>query len=396
MPQPLRIALLWAAIVAGAGLAGYVFLRALRRSDDPAKLIFRWCLTAVAAGWLIYMSLHANDPRDRAWLIPLVALPSAAVLIILWGRPIAEAFARPITSLFTGGDEEVTPQPFYSIAEARRRQGKFREAMYEIQAQLEKFPTDVTGQLMLAQIQAENVNDIAGAEVTIHRLCSQPKQSPNSIAAALNMLADWHLKYHQDVEAARAALQEIIERFPESDVAFGASNRIAHLADTDALLATYDRPVIKLKEGVEYLGMLKDQSHLLPPEPEPMAEAERLVKHLGEFPNDTEAREELAKLYAEKFGRLDLATDQLEQMIALPTESPRHIARWLNLLADFQVLCVGDTKLAAQTVQRIIDRFPTQSFADMARQRLGSIGLETRRFEKTKTVKAWPSPDGKQ
>ena len=40
--------------------------------------------------------------------------------------------------------------------------------------------------------------------------------------------------------------------------------------------------------------------------------------------------------------RLDLASDQLEQMISLPNQPGRLVVRWLNLLADLQVRSGAD------------------------------------------------------
>ena len=59
---------------------------------------------------------------------------------------------------------------------------------------------------------------------------------PGNVALALNSLADWHLKYGQDREAARQDLEKIIELFPDSEMSARAAQRIAHLANPDFLL----------------------------------------------------------------------------------------------------------------------------------------------------------------
>jgi hypothetical protein len=58
----------------------------------------------------------------------------------------------------------------------------------------------------------------------------------------------------------------------------------------------------------------------------------------------------------------------------------------LNLLADLQVNCTGDVNAATATVQRIVDRFPGTAAGEAARQRLQTMVLETKRYEKTTTV----------
>jgi outer membrane protein assembly factor BamD (BamD/ComL family) len=255
---------------------------------------------------------------------------------------------------------------------------------------LQKFPNDFTGQTMLAEIQAENLNDVQAAEITIHRLCEQ-KQSSANVAFALSMLADWQLKYAQDADAAKRALEKIIELLPNTEFERTAANRIAHLASPEALARSHEPERIILKRGVEYLGLMKDQSRLLPKEKPMGEEAAELVAHLDAHPLDHEARERLAVIYAQNYGRLDLATEQLEQLIALPGESPKHVARWLNLLADLQIQSTNDTQLAEQTLRRIIELFPKQSFGQMAENRIASLGLELKRYEHSRVVKFTPS-----
>jgi len=290
----------------------------------------------------------------------------------------------------------VTPAPFYSMAEARRKKGQYTEAIAEIRKQLAKFPNDFHGYMMLAEIQAENLNDVQAAEITIHRLCEQPKHAPASLAFALNSLADWHMKYSQDTEAAQAELERIIALFPDSEFARTAANRIAHLAKPEMLIRQRESETVTMKHGVEYLGLLKDQSHLLPKEKQFKEEAVDLAAHLEAHPLDHEARERLAVIYARHYGRLDLATDQLEQLIALPGESPKHVTRWLNVLANLQVEVTNKTDLAEQMLRRIIDLFPNQSHAVLAEQRLGSIALEVKRYEKSRVVKFGAKEDAGQ
>jgi tetratricopeptide (TPR) repeat protein len=390
MPQPLRIALEIFAAVGILGLIGFAFWRSLRRSDEPVRFLVKWIVTLLIAGWIIYEARRAEGFGKFAVLF-FVALPSAIVLIILWGRTIGELVARPFSNMFTGGDEEPDPQPLYSIAEALRRRGKYREAIYAIQEQLNKFSTDFTGQMMLAEIQAENLNELSSAAITIDRICEQTNHPAPTIAFALTTLADWHMKYTQDADAARRALERIMELFPDTEFERTAANRIAHLGQSELLVKLRTAETLTLKPGVEYLGLLKDQSRLLPKEKSGQEEAAELVAHLDAHPLDHEARERLAMIYARDYGRLDLATDQLEQLIALPNESPKHVARWLNLLADLQVEATNNTEAAEQTLRRIIDLFPNNSFAELAQQRLASIGLELKRYEKSRVVKFGPS-----
>jgi hypothetical protein len=70
----------------------------------------------------------------------------------------------------------------------------------------------------------------------------------------------------------------------------------------------------------EIWGWQENPAPFAPTEQEPGRVAAEYVKHLEEHPLDTDVRERLAVLYADHYHRLDLAADQLEQMITLPNQ----------------------------------------------------------------------------
>ncbi|HEY0551204.1 MAG TPA: hypothetical protein VGF13_16480 [Verrucomicrobiae bacterium] len=396
MPQPLRLALL---LFAGAGILGlviYIFVRGFRRSEDPVRLAVKWIVTLLMAGGLFWFAKGGVNSYGGAFAVPLGALFVGVISSIIWAPSIGQVLSGFMTGGLDGGNEELEAAPLYSTAEALRKRGKHRESIYAIQEQLRKFPNDFTGQMLLAEIQAENLNDLQAAETTVHRFCAQPKHSPANIAFALNSLADWQLKFAQDRDAALHALEKIIELLPDSEFDRTAANRIAHLATTEQLVKAREPATVKMKHGVEYLGLLKSQAHLLPKEKGLRQEAGELVAHLDAHPLDREARERLAVIYAREYGRLDFATDQIEQLVALPEESPKHVARWLNLLADLQIEITGKPDLAEATLRRIVDLFPNQSQSQMALDRITSLGLELKRFETTSVVKFSPSDGAKK
>ena len=116
---------------------------------------------------------------------------------------------------------------------------------------------------------------------------------------------------------------------------------------------------------------------------DPHAQAAEIVKHLEQHPSDTEARERLAVLYAEGFQRVDLAADQLEQLIALPAETPKHIAHWLNLLATLQIQHAGNLHAATDALRRINQLFPGGALATAAAARLATLQAELKAGQKT-------------
>lgn len=389
MEMMLRVA--WGVFVLLAGIAcvAWILWRLLKNSFDPTALLFRWVFTVVMIGggyaflnWLV--GANASAGEQIAGL--LAGAVFGLMFVVLWVPPLISKVSDIIGSLFTGGSEPPAPEPFYSVAIGRRKQGKFKEAIYEIQQQLERFPTDVTGQMMLADIQADDLKDIPAAQLTIDRLCAQPGHSAPQIANAFNALADWHLKV-QDVDAARVALEQIAVCLPNTDQAQYAAQRISHLASKETLLAAHEHRPLELRAGIKDIGLLKDPMAVLRPEADLAEAAAQLVKHLEQHPADNEAREKLAVIYAEHYQRPDMALEQLEQLVAAPNQPGKEVARWLNVMADIQLRNGADYDAIRATLQRVIDRFPELAAAQMAQQRIELLRLELKGKEKSQVVK---------
>jgi len=241
--------------------------------------------------------------------------------------------------------------------------------------------------MMMAQIQAEDLNDVTAAEMTIQRLCAQPGHAPRNIAFALYSVADWHLAIGQDRDGAERNLRQVAELLPGTEFSLGAAQRIAHLADREMLLSSHERRKIILKEGIQNIGLLPRTEHFRPTQTDPGQLAAQYVKHLEEHPLDTEARENLAIIYVDHYHRLDMAIDELEQLIQNPNQPAKLVVRWLNLLADLQVREGADYETVRGTVLRIIDRDPNGAAANIAHNRLAMLKLELKAQQKNQTVK---------
>lgn len=305
----------------------------------------------------------------------------------IWRRNIAALIARPFGNLYDGGSTPPDPKPVYSTAIAQRKRGYYNEALASVRKELERFPTDFEGQLLLADIQAENLNDLPGAAISIERICNQPDHAPRNIALALNILADWYLKFHQDRNAARETLQKILERLPDSEMSVLASQRIASLASTEHLLAPHDRKKFTVVEGVQNLGLLDPKFHPRPANADAAKQAGELVAHLQSHPLDADARERLAAIYSEHYNRLDLAADQLEQLIVHPNQPQKRVVHWLNLLADLQIRHGATYETVRATVQRIIDLFPKSAAANVAESRIAHLKLELKAKQTSAAVR---------
>lgn len=371
--------------ILGVGLLAWVIIRTVKRSEDPARSVFKWVLTA---GIIVLLDWKMGDVAAASPFIgvPLVAACGLA-LAIIWRHELTDIVAKPFGALFDGGDVEIEPRPYYSVAEARQKKGLYQEAIAEILKQLEKFPTDFEGQMKLAEIQAENLKDLSATELTIQRLCGQPGHAPINIAFALNTMADWHLKYGLDRDSAERDLQKITDLYPNSELALLAAQRIAHLASTEMMQAARNRPLVLVPQGVHHIGLLQSSAHLQRADDDQAAVAAQYVEHLKLHPLDTEAREKLAVIYADHYERLDLAADQLDQLIEQPNQPVKQVAHWLNLLADLQLRHGADADTVRQTLERITEKCPNHAAADLARNRLNLLALEIKARGKTSGVR---------
>ena len=378
MSQILQIVVNVLSLIVILGLAGWLFVRALKRSTDPAVLILKWIVTAAALYCLFAFAVPAfrNGGFDAIFGL-ILALMFGLVMAILWRNSFIDIFANGLGSLYDGGTTPPEPKPYYSIALAKRKSYRPLEAIVEIRKQLASFPNDYEGINLLAAIQAEDMKDLPGAEMTLNHFCDTPEAPPKQVAAALTQLADWHLKLAQDADSARAALEKIIARFPGTELALAAAQRIAHLGGAEKmLLAAQDRRPMAMPEGIKSVGLRDSMRDLVPAETDPAKLAAEYVKHLEHHPLDTEVREKLAILYAAHYQRLDLATIELAQLINEPNQPPRHVAHWLNLLADLQIRGGADYDTVRQTLEKIIEHFPDMAVADLARSRLAYLRLE--------------------
>ena len=383
MSQVLQIAMNVVLSVIGLAFIIWFTVRTLKRTEDPSKLLLKCVITIPFVIFCIWMA------RQMGPFGPFLIVFMAIVLSIMWTPHISELISGPLANLYDGGTEPPEAKPYYSIALAKRKLYRPLEAVVEIRKQLARFPDDYEGIHLLAAIQAEDLKDLTGAEMTLNHFCDSPAAPPRQVAAALTQLADWHLKLAQDSDSARAALEKIIAKFPDSDLALAAAQRIAHLGGAEKiLLAAQDRQPMAMPEGLKSIGLRDSQRDLIPAETDPAKLAADYVKHLEQHPLDTEAREKLAILYAAHYRRLDLATNELMQLINEPNQPPKYVAHWLNLLADLQIRGGADYETVRPTLEKIIEHFPGMAVAELAQSRLNHLKLEMKgQKEKTPGTK---------
>ncbi len=358
---------------------GYFGYRILRGSDDPAKIAVKAVLSLLFLPYFFFC-LTAGP------YAPIFILPGCVALAITWAPHIGAWLASPLTDVFDGGNEEVVPTPFYSIAEGKRKRSDFPGAIAEIQKQLEKFPGDYQGQMLLARIEAEHLHHLPVAQDIVETLVTQTGHAPPRVADALTQLADWQLRLGQDQASAQATLERIIARFPETQIALVAAQRIAHLTAPETFSPESERAPIPLKPREQNIGLRRDYEDLKKKEIDPETETADLVAHLQVHPLDTEARQKLAVLYAGHYQRLDLAQNELEQLVRIPNQAIKQVGRWLHLQADLHIKHAGDLAAAGKSLQRIVEMFPETATAENARTRLAYLPMELKGKEVTTSV----------
>jgi hypothetical protein len=388
--------ILWSAgalvVLALVGLGIYL---TVKKQQEAASFVFKLLISAVVITAVIFyiqsMLGHLGGgfgDFGTALFICGSIVFAGVVLSVMWAPALGELIASPLTNLFDGGREPPERKPYYSIAMTKRNRGKPQDAVVEIRRQLEQFPNDFEGIMLLARVQAEDLADLAGAESTLDGFCDWPGAPVPQVASAYTQLADWHMKISGGAEAARAALRKIIARFPDTEQALHAEQRIAHLTDAERMIqAREDRKEVVMAEGVNNVGLLDSTEFLKPQEIDPGRLAAAHVKHLETHPHDSEVREKLAAIYAHDFKRLDLATMELAQLINEPKHKPKQVAHWLNLLANFQVELGAEPVAVQTTLGKIIELYPDLPVADVARRRLARLENEFKGLRQSTSVK---------
>ena len=116
-------------------------------------------------------------------------------------------------------------------------------------------------------------------------------------------------------------------------------------------------------------------------------DAQALVSHLEAYPNDIDAREKLAHLYADFYGRVPLAVEQLQLLIALPNQPPRRVAEWLTRVSDMLARDASQLEEAKAALQEIVDRYPDTAQSAAAQARLSTLGRTVRAQARTSALK---------
>ena len=273
----------------------------------------------------------------------LLMIAPMVLVGMLWVGPLMDFLGGSAINSLLGGGERLEPKPLYSVAEAKWRQGDPQLAIELIEEELEKFSCDFEGQMLKAQIQFESLSDLPAAEGTLLCVAAQPQHEPGQIARALYQLADWQQK-KGDEQSMKETLSGLRDQFPDTGIELSCAQRLAR---AEFSIDSNDP---------------RDASEIV----------SECLKQLEDHPLDNHTREQLARVYFNRYGKPDLAWEEMNKLFKNRFQQPRDITRWLNLMADWH-LKKNNVKGARDCLQQIISRYPDLPFCEEAQDRLTRI-----------------------
>lgn len=268
--------------------------------------------------------------------------------------------------------------PMYARAIAKMKFGKYGEAELDIIQELEKCEDDFEGWMMLADLYANQFNDLGEAEQTILEVCDQPRTTPSQVSIALHRLADWYLKLSQDPDAARRALQTICDRLSGTHLA-----RMAHLRINQLPQTTRDLIEQQTASSIP-LPALGDQLD----EPAPLEEeidrhkaaemANVCVEKLQLDPNNVQVREKFARILTERLYKPELGIEQMTLLLNMSDQPELKRAEWLATIAAWHLRYRQDPETGRNILERVVREFPNSPQALVARRRIRLMDTEIR------------------
>ena len=345
--------------------------------------------TALTLGWAVRKATKGIQGEQRSDFKGLCATCLLALSLpaigIAWlgGMPIVGLAAIAIIGPIAGYTPNIlrtrkTP-PMYARAVARIKFGKYKDAEWEIIRELEKCEDDFEGWMMLAELYAKNFKDVGEAEQTVLEICDHPGTTPSLLSIALHRLSDWHLNLAGDPQAARRDLQMICDRLPGTHLAHMAQLRMNQLPETQEQLRELRNPKpIPLPEGEHFMEAIIAERKAEVDRTEAAELANACVEKLTLNPNDVPARENLAKLLAERLQKVDQGLEQLTLLLNLPEQPDAKRAEWLSLAATWHINYLQDFDTGRNLLERVIHEYPQSADALAARRKMQSLDLQYR------------------
>jgi len=103
------------------------------------------------------------------------------------------------------------------------------------------------------------------------------------------------------------------------------------------------------------------------------------VEVLKKNPNDVAARERFAYVLADSLSESGTAIEQLQLLLAMPSQPPEKRADWLLTIANWHGRYLNDLENARLVYEEVMRDFPNSRYAVMAQRRLNLLTLQFRR-----------------
>ncbi len=342
---------------------------------------------ALTTAWLLVV-LRENVPSPqqyRSCILSWSVLLGPIALLMTWSfgwqmAGLAGCFwAIPILQQVAALQPDPKAVAVYTRAIAAMHFDKYEVAEQAVIEQLETHEDDFDGWLLLAELYANQFHDLPGAQNIINDICGQPATTASQFAVACHRLADWHLKLGNDPDAARAALEKICRRFPRSHLDHMARLRINQLpANREEWLAQQSVRKIKLtgldgQKTYSEKAQSEQRTHQ-----EAFARSQECIAQLTANPDDTATREELAHVWAEELGQIEMAVEQLELLMSMPRTPAAKMAEYLGLIAQWHLKFPQNIPAATAAMERLARQYPNAPQALAARRRLKVMEIESK------------------
>ena len=339
------------------------------------------CWGAITYLWMIFaIARKAGNSPELRMAVVTVGIPMFLLALIISFQPswsilpsAVLVVLMPLVHRALYVVEAPPPTPMYGAAQGKINFGKYEDAEIEVINQLEKKDNDFNGWMLLAELYATKYRRLDDAAKVVVDICRDPTVSEVQASVACNKLADWQLEIGSNPQAARAALNLLIQRAPGSHVAHMAEMRLKQMPRTrDDLLDRRKPKSIRLPalrdefsaSGGDGAAMAKYEAS---------KEANRLSDRLRDNPNDFEARERLAILLAEHLGQVNLGIEQLRLMINMPEMMGEPAAKYLAQVATWERHLNKNEQKFRALLNEIIQVYPNTTHAISARRQLQLI-----------------------
>jgi len=390
-------------------ILGFIIHKAVFKPIWTAERRFRklsqFLIIFWGVGSIYYRLSPLNIFNSGFPILKLFIILISAVGISIWLTPvivssIADLMGRTFYGFGRSASDDIPERVFVrSIPEGYRKRREYLQALKNLDEQLLELETDqikptesqmqwiFEAYAMKAEIYAEDLKDYDSAEAIINRLLDKGKLSCKGEAVFLNRLCDWRIKLKEDLDGAKAALEQIEKRHPGSEEAMYAAQRKNRLK----LQEKGPAPRKKLVHLTEDLGLKEGFKGWDIPQMTWRKEIEELKKYLSEHPFDWDAREKLASLYSINCHDVKSAVRELDFLLEQDGQPKKKIVQWLNMKADFFVRD-RDLERAKEALNSIVELYPETSPAYLAEKRIALLKSELKR-EKNKVYKVRKSDE---